>query len=361
MRAAAALVRGVVDAVVGNRRQEDQMIRQIESEAKQMDEEGRSIVVVDAPTNVGLSPPGPGREPGVCALASALRVNGIVSRLGAADGGAVKSPQYKPEIDPSTGVLGGEALRSFSLDLAELVGAVVQEGKFPFVLGGDCSILIGNMLALRRRGRFGMVFIDGHLDFRHLGNSELIGAAAGADLALVSGRGPDRLANIDGLGPLVRDDDIVALGEREDYPEWRDIHDTDITVWDLWKMRSLGVNRVALKTLEKMESSGVEGFWVHLDADVLDDAIMPAVDSRQPGGLSYTELIELLRPLLGSPLAAGMQVTIFDPELDRDGKIAAKFTDALIEAFSSARRGVQDTRNTTTCAPSLEDVKRPRQ
>ena len=319
------------------------MVRQTESEANQMDEEGRSIVVVDAPTNVGLSPPGPGRVPGVYVLASALRANGIVSRLGATDGGTVVSPPYKPEIDPSTGVLGGEALRSFSLDLAELVGAVVQEGKFPFVLGGDCSILIGNMLALRRRGRFGLVFIDGHLDFRHPGNSELVGAAAGADLALVSGRGPDRLANIDGLEPLVRDDDIVALGEREDYPEWRDIHETDITVWDLWKMRSLGVNRVALKTLEKMESSGVEGFWVHLDADVLDDAIMPAVDSRQPDGLSYTELIEFLRPLLGSPLATGMQVTIFDPELDRDGKIAAKFTDALIEALSSTRRVVQDT------------------
>ena len=272
-----------------------------------------------------------------------MRANGIVSRLGATDGGTVVSPPYKPEIDPSTGVLGGEALRSFSLDLAELVGAVVQEGKFPFVLGGDCSILIGNMLALRRRGRFGLVFIDGHLDFRHPGNSELVGAAAGADLALVSGRAPDRLANIDGMGPLVRDDDIVALGEREDYPEWRDIHDTDITVGDLWKMRALGVNRVALKTLEKMEPSGVEGVWVHLDADVLDDAIMPAVDSRQPDGLSYTELIEFLRPLLDSPLATGMQVTIFDPELDRDGKIAAKFTDALIEALSSTRRVVQDT------------------
>jgi arginase len=247
------------------------------------------------------------------------------------------------------------------LDLAERVGEVVREGKFPCVLGGDCSILIGNMLALRRRGRFGLVFIDGHLDFRHSGNSELVGAAAGADLALVSGRGPDRLANIDGLRPLVRDDDTVALGEREDYPEWRDIHDTDITVWDLWKMRSLGVNRAALKTLEKLEASGVEGFWVHLDADVLDDTIMPAVDSRQPDGLSYAELIEVLRPLLDSPLAAGMQVTIFDPGLDKDGKIAAKFTDALIEAFSSTRRLVQDARNTSTCASSQEDAKRPRQ
>jgi arginase len=326
-----------------------------------MDREGRSIEVVDAPTNVGLSPPGPGREPGVRGLASALRANGIVSRLGATDGGAVASPPYRPEIDPSTGVRNGEALRSFSLDLAERVGAVVQEGKFPFVLGGDCSILIGNMLALRRRGRFGLVFIDGHLDFRHPGNSELVGAAAGADLALVSGRGPDRLANIDGLRPLVLDGDIVALGEREDYPEWRDIHDSDITVWDLWKMRSLGVTGVALKTVEKMEASGVEGFWVHLDADVLDDVIMPAVDSRQPDGLSYAELIELLRQFLGSPLAAGMQVTIFDPELDKDGKIAEEFTDALVEAFSSVRRVVQDARNTRTCDPSPEGAKRPRQ
>ena len=326
-----------------------------------MGREGRSIEVVDAPTNVGLSPLGPGREPGVRGLASALRANGIVSRLGATDGGAVASPPYRPEIDPSKGVRNGEALRSFSLDLAERVGAVVQEGKFPFVLGGDCSILIGNMLALRRRGRFGLVFIDGHLDFRHPGNSELVGAAAGADLALVSGRGPDRLAKVDGLEPLVLDGDIVALGEREDYPEWRDVHDSDITVWDLWKMRSLGVTGVALKTVEKMEASGVEGFWVHLDADVLDDVIMPAVDSRQPDGLSYAELIELLRPFLGSPLAAGMQVTIFDPELDKNGKIAEEFTDALVEAFSSARRVVQDTRNTRTCDPSPEGVKRPRQ
>ena len=297
-----------------------------------MGKEDRSIKVVDAPTNIGLRPPGPGRKPGVYGLASALRANGIVSRLGATDGGAVTSPPYRPEIDPSTDIRNGKALRSYSLDLAERVGAVVQEGEFPFVLGGDCSILIGSMLALRRRGRFGLVFIDGHLDFRHPGNSELVGAAAGADLALVSGRGPDRLANIDGLSPLVRDDDTVALGEREDYPEWRDIHETDITVWGLWKIRSLGVNRVALKTLKKMKASGVEGFWVHLDADVLDDTIMPAVDSRQPDGLSYTELIELLRPLLGSPLAAGIQVTIFDPELDKDGKIAEKFTDALIRS-----------------------------
>jgi arginase len=294
----------------------------------------RSITVIGAPSNLGLRPPAAGRAPGVYRLAQTLRERGLVSRLGATDGGTVTPPPYSPDVDRGTGMLNGESLRAFSLDLAEKVGPAVQGGSFPLVLGGDCGILVGNMLALRRLGRYGLVFLDGHLDFRHPGNSEIVGAAAGADLALVTGRGPGQITNIDGLRPLVRDSDVVALGEREDYPEWRDIHDTDITVWDLRKMRALGVTEVALKTLEKMAASRVEGFWVHLDADVLDDAIMPAVDSRQPGGLSYTELIELLRPLLDSPLATGMQVTIFDPELDRDGEIAGRFTDVLVEALS---------------------------
>ena len=295
---------------------------------------GSPVTVLDAPSNLGLRSPAPGRAPGVRKLARALRDRGIVWRLGATDGGRVTPPPYSPDVDPVTGVLNGESLRAFSLELAQKVGSVVGDGSFPLVLGGDCGILIGGMLALRRRGRFGLVFIDGHLDFRHPGNAEFVGAAAGADLALVTGRGPDWIANIEGLGPLVRDGDAVALGEREDYPQWRDIHETDITVWDLQRVRTLGITEAARKTVERMEASGVEGFWIHLDADVLDDEVMPAVDSRQPDGLSYAELIELLRPLLGSELAVGMEVTIFDPELDPDGTIAEGFTDALVEAFS---------------------------
>jgi arginase len=299
-----------------------------------MDEKDRTIVVVDAPSNLGLAPPRPGAEPGCRGLASALRDRGILSRIGAKEGGRIDPPPYSPDVDPATGVRNGEVLRAFSMDLAERIESFVRAGSFPVVLGGDCGILVGNMLALRRIGRFGLAFLDGHLDFRHPGNSELVGAAAGADLALVTGRGPDRIADIDGLGPLVRDSDVIALGEREDYPEWRDIHETDITVWDLGELRTLGSAQAALKSVGRMEAGGLDGFWIHLDADVLDDAIMPAVDSRQPGGLSYSELVELLRVLLRSGLAVGIEVTIFDPELDPTGEIAEGFAGALVEAFS---------------------------
>ena len=295
---------------------------------------GLSVVVVDAPSNLGLSPPEEGREPGVRGLASALRERDLVYRLGAEDGGGLTPPPYSPEVEPTTGTRNGEAIREFSRDLAERVGAIVRSGKHPLVLGGDCSILLGSMLALRRLGRFGLVFVDGHLDFRHPGNSARLGAVAGEDLALVTGRGSERLTDIGGLGPLVRDEDVVALGEREDYPEWRDIHDTEITVWDLPRLRELGFAEAAGRAVEKLRANGVEGFWVHLDADVLDDALMPAVDSRQPGGMAYAELVELLRPLLRSGLAVGMEITIFDPELDSTGEIAEAFTAAVVEAFS---------------------------
>jgi len=77
----------------------------------------------------------------------------------------------------------------------------------------------------------------------------------------------------------------------------------------------------------------VDRFWVHLDADVLDDAVMPAVDSRQPGGLGQAEFIEALRVLLRSGLAVGMDVTIFDPDLDPTGEIAEGLVSTLERAF----------------------------
>ncbi len=295
--------------------------------------------MVDAPSNLGLRPPRAGKEPGVRNLAAALRSRGIVSRLDALDGGRLTPPPYSPDVDPETTVINGRAIREFSVDLAGKIGAVLGDGHFPLVLGGDCSILVGNMLALRSLGRFGLVFIDGHLDFRHPGNSEVVGAAAGAELALVSGRGPERLTNIEGSKPLVRDEDAFALGEREDDPETRDVAETGIEVLDLRVVREIGAGEAAARAVEALRANGVDGFWIHLDADVLDDEVMPAVDSRQPGGLSYAELIELLRVLLRSDLAAGMQVTIFDPELDPTGEVAEEFTSALVAAFAGEKRG----------------------
>jgi arginase len=302
-----------------------------------MQETDRLLIVIDAPSNLGLRPPAPGKVPGVYRLPAALRRWGLVERIGAEDGGCLQPTSYAPEWYPGFGVRNAEAIRDYSISLADRIGEAVADGAFPVVLGGDCSILLGNALALRRRGRYGLAYLDGHLDFRHPGNATAVGAAAGEDLALVTGRGGERLTNIDGLAPYVHDADVVALGEREGDEETSDILDTEITVWNLTALRRIGMHRAARLAIERFEDAGVDGFWIHLDADVLDDRVMPAVDSPQPDGLSYGELTALVAPLLASDLAVGMEITIFDPDLDPDGAIAQGFVDALVNLFSPVR------------------------
>jgi arginase len=78
----------------------------------------------------------------------------------------------------------------------------------------------------------------------------------------------------------------------------------------------------------------VQGFWIHLDVDVLDESIMPAVDSPDPDGLGWDDLRDLLRTLVRSPLATGLEVTVFDPDLDHDGALAAALADLLVESLA---------------------------
>ena len=56
---------------------------------------------------------------------------------------------------------------------------------------------------------------------------------------------------------------------------------------------------------------------------MLDSALLRAVDSPAPGGLSFEELSALLRTLLDGP-AVGVQITVFDPDLDPDGSQAQR-------------------------------------
>jgi arginase len=285
------------------------------------------MVVVEAPSHLGL------RAPGVEALPEALLDAGLAERLGARRGWRLDPPAFDPRIDPETGVLNPRGLRDHASRLAGMVGAVLDEGAVPVVLGGDCTILLGTMLALRRRGRYGLLFLDGHADF-YQPEAEPTGEAASMELALVTGRGPQLLSDLDGLGPLVRDEDVVVFGFRDAEHAAaegsRPLVPT-IRAMDLPWVRERGVDRAAREALAHLQrEDGPAGFWVHLDVDVLDDAIMPAVDYRLPGGLSWEELTAVLRTAVAGGRAVGLEVAIFNPTLDPDGQIARALVDALV-------------------------------
>src|SRR5215204_7137066 len=210
------------------------------------------FAIIDAPSILGLRPTG------VEYLPEALKAAGLMNRLNADYSGQVSSLPYNFERDKITLLLNPDSIKTFSLHLADRVASVIRNMRYPIVLGGDCSIVIGNLLALRRLGRYGLFFIDGHADF-YQPEASLTGEVADMDLAIVSGRGPDVLTNINNFKPLVRDQDIILFGyrDREQAASFgsQDVRDTHMHVFDLPYVRKLGtITAASSRAVEILES-----------------------------------------------------------------------------------------------------------
>jgi arginase len=288
------------------------------------------FTIIEAPSNLGL-------KPGVERLGDALLDAGLARRLDARRHARLAVPPYDPVRDPATHMLNPTRIRDFSIMLADIVGPVVQRGSFPVVLGGDCSILLGNLLALRRTGRrHGLLFLDGHADF-YQPEASTTGEAADMDLALSTGRGPDVVTNLEGLRPLMRDADVAMIGQRDaEQAAGYGSPPVPPTIFnqDLATLRRQGAEETARAAIEHLARKDLDGFWIHLDVDVLDDAIMPAVDYRMPDGLSWDELAIVLNAAMRSGKARGINVTIFNPDLDQDGHIARDLVNGLTRGLT---------------------------
>ncbi|RYJ29493.1 arginase [Streptomyces sp. L-9-10] len=292
-------------------------------------------MVIDAPSNLGLRPPAPGVVPGCYKLAGALREQRIVQRLGAFEGGVVVPPRYdRGDWKEGDGVFNAAAIAAYTPRLADRIEHHVRAGDFPLVLGGDCSIQLGASLALRRMGRYGLAAIDGSADFRHTGNSDTIGAAGGEELAIGTGRGQRDLSDLEGLRPYLRDEDVRLFGIRDDDEDREELARLRIHTVTVGELREWGAAELAGAVLQTLEAPVTDGFWVHLDADVLDPEVMPAVDSPDAGGLLPDELAVLLRTLVRSERCVGLNVTIYDPDLDPDGTAGALLADLVVGAFT---------------------------
>ena len=289
-----------------------------------------SITIVEAPSILGLRPSG------VEELPDALRAAGLHERLKVRDVVRVPSLPYDDRRDPLTGMLNVAALGEYTRRLADEVERVLERGHRPLVLGGDCTIMLGNLLALARRGRHGLLFFDGHADF-YQPDANVNGEAASSELALATGRGPAALTTFEGRHPLIADDAVVALGLRDE-DEARSYGSQPLPPgmrsYDLAAVRRLEARHAIDAALDHLRGRAVDGHWIHFDVDVLNDEIMPAVDYRLPDGLSWREA-EIMLARAWSSGAAGMDVTIFNPRLDRDGSVAGSLTVLLARALAS--------------------------
>jgi arginase len=276
--------------------------------------------IVDAPLDCSGAGRGEERAPAV------LRAAGLIERLRARDAGEADARVRDGRRDPDTGVVGAVEVRRASTAIASRVREVLEAGERPLIVGGDCTLLLGVFQALPRGS--GLWFVDGHADFFD-GESSPTGEAADMDLAVLTGHEPRGL--LEREEPMVEPAAVVLLGHRpaELHPDVANENsrlDPAIHALTAPEVHERGAARVGADAAARL---GDRLAWLHLDLDVLDESVLPAVSYPQSLGLNWDELVALARPLVAAPNFLGASVADFNPDRDVDGIYAVRVVQAL--------------------------------
>ncbi|GAA1782866.1 arginase family protein [Leucobacter iarius] len=278
---------------------------------------------------IGIPMDSSGRFAGCELMPAALREAGMAG-WPVQDRGNVQAVLADPRRDSDTGIIGFADLVNASVVVRDALEPVLRTGERPLVTGGCCSILLGTFAAVRRiRPDAGLVFIDGHFDMHEPHRSET-GEVADMEVGILLGAGPAELSGLSGAERSVEDERLVVIGPR-DHDEMRDsgsplpaeAHPA-VLVIDEPELRGGGADEAASRALARLRASESDGFWVHIDFDVLSTAAFPAIDYPLAGGLDWEQLTKIVRPLALDPGFLGISVSILNPRLDPDGATAAR-------------------------------------
>jgi arginase len=268
----------------------------------------------------------------------AVRAAGL-ARLGWPDLGdlPVRIPDH--DRDPVTGLVGQAGVLETTDVLRRTVADRCAAGDRPFLLGGCCTLLSGALAGARDAlGAVGLVYVDGHLDF-YDGHTSPTGEAADMPIAVILGDGPapwvERVAPV----PVAPTTGIAILGYH-DLDELADLggelerhRGTGLFDADVARIRSDGPTAIGVAALEHA-ARDTSGVWLHIDLDVLDQAVFPATDYLMSGGLDWDELVSLIRPVATDTRLVGWSLACYNPEKDPAGRDARAIVAAMERVFA---------------------------
>jgi agmatinase len=198
------------------------------------------------------------------------------------------------------------------------IGTIVKRGAVPIVLGGDDSIPIPMLQAIGDNAgeqKFTILQIDAHIDWRDVHMDEREGLSSTMRRASEMPH-IERIIQVGARG--------IGTASTQDYEDARAWGVEFVTAQEL---HAAGPNVV--ENLLPLDSNII----ICIDADAMDPAIMPGVIGRAPGGLSYFQIVELIRIAASRGRIRAMDFVEFMPERDVDGLGALTFARLVTTAL----------------------------
>jgi arginase len=210
--------------------------------------------------------------------------------------------------------------------LRDRVGAALQAGSVPVVLGGDHSIAMGSIAGVsrfhRERGRkVGLIWFDAHGDMNTAETSPS-GNIHGMPLAVALGIGEASLTSLSGASPMVDGARAAVVGLRDvDIAERAKIRASGIGAFTMRDIDERGMRAVMAEAIERA-TAGTAGVHVSFDLDGVDPDLAPGVGTPSPGGLSYREAHLAMEMLADTGKVLSAELVEVNPILDRQNGTA---------------------------------------
>ncbi|HVX32730.1 MAG TPA: arginase family protein [Solirubrobacterales bacterium] len=288
---------------------------------------------MDATVTIGVPVDSVGRSGGTELAPATLRELGLPEALGARDEGDLAVRIRGEERDPATGIVASADVLDTTATIRAAVAATLAAEERPFLIGGCCAELPGALGGARDAlgAPLGLVHVDGHLDL-YDGATSTTGEAADMPVSVALGMGPG--AWVDAAGGA------AAIPERTALVGFRDRAETIADgmrqpeelvrpplLYGAEELRERGVAAAAAELATRLAAAGP--FWLHLDVDVLDEALFPATDYLQPGGLDWDELAAVLTPLAACERLVGASLACYNPDKDPGLACGRRLVEAL--------------------------------
>jgi arginase len=290
------------------------------------------VAVIGVPSSAGA------RRIGQELAPQSFRRAGLIERLRLAgleviDFGDLPEVSYRP--DPQHPKQQNLALvYDVAQSVADKTNIAVRQQLKPVVLGGDCTITLGVLTGMVSQfTNLGLIYFDGDIDLNTPADTQS-GIFDGMGLAHIIGKGIHKY--IGHRYPLMPEENILMFGYNPDAGLIDDAETKRLKQYSMLKYpvsevrgKDIGASRKALAQL----GDKVEQFLVHFDVDVIDFRDFPVADVPHEHGLSFSEAMEILKVFISNPKFAGLVITEFNGERDKDGAQAQRFVDSVVNTL----------------------------
>ncbi|MCA0240692.1 MAG: arginase [Proteobacteria bacterium] len=296
-----------------------------------------AVSLIGAPTDIGAGARGASMGP------EALRVAGLQAALQGhglevADRGNLSGPA-NPWLPPVDGYRHLAEVVAWNQAVHDAVGAELDLGRLPILLGGDHSLGIGSISAVARHCRatgrkLRVLWLDAHADFN---TSALTpsGNLHGMPVACLCGHGPEPLVRMAGAVPAISPKAVRQIGIRSVDPgEKRLVHQMGLEVFDMRYIDEMGMRHTMELALATLDAN--THLHVSFDVDFLDPEIAPGVDTTIPGGPTYREAQLCMEMIADTGRLASLDVMELNPALDVRNKTAVLAVDLIESLFGKS-------------------------